>query len=137
MVRDDSEQKYVPRGASDSTRLRYKNSCNSRSAVLSVAARKTCWMRGMNCSACHPNTAGLVGTSRHPRKFRPASWAHASIRCRASSSDPSWRKIMPTANRSGNSTPFSSASCRKNSSGIAVINPAPSPLVPSASTAPR
>src|SRR6266700_8353884 len=59
MVRDDSEQKYVPRGATDSTRLRYKNSCNSRSRFLSVAARKTCWMRGMNCSACAPNPAVL------------------------------------------------------------------------------
>ena len=49
----------------------------------------------------------------------------------------SFVNIEATANCLGNSTPFKSTSLRRNSSGIDSKRPLPSPVLPSAATAPR
>ncbi|CAB4594778.1 unannotated protein [freshwater metagenome] len=88
---------------------------------------------GITDLAVLPRIEEFTGTSRHPRIFKPSSFAIASIRAIGASDA---KNAIPAAYEpaAGKSK---SVTARKNKSGILIRIPAPSPLSVSAPDAPR
>ena len=107
--------------------------------MLSGALTNTCSIRGKVARAWAPHADGSTGTSRQPAGSRPKSPSAASIAARAVSDDAlSWlRNTVPAAKRLFSLKPSSSPIARRKDSGNLMSRPQPSPVLPSAATAPR
>ena len=89
---------------------------------------------GSDSNACAPSAFVLTGTTRRSTTLRSLL---AQISSTTSKFFKSFVKTEATANCFESSTPFSHATLRMNSSGIPSKSPLPSPVFPSAATAPR
>ncbi len=103
------------------------------------ALTMTCSMRGSDANAEEPSTEVSSGTLRQPATPRVSrSMCFSRIFRERLAWASSWlRNTMPTANCSSSRMPSSAATARKNERGKDIRTPQPSPVLPSASTAPR
>ncbi len=103
------------------------------------ALTNTCSIPGSVASARSPQADGSTGTVRQPATSSSTRAISSLIIARAASAVRlSWlRNTLPAAKRSLISKPHSSPTARKNPVGDFISSPQPSPVLPSAATAPR
>src|SRR5690606_1742886 len=105
----------------------------------SGALTRTCSTRGRLLRASSPQALWSVGTTRQPATSSPsaASSSCRTMRACPASAGSGLRKTQPTAQSRPRRMSCSAATARRKSSGFFIRSPQPSPVLPSAATAPR